>query len=154
MFIGSKNNMFIPTAKRALYGPCSDVLIPADELKHWRTKFGNFDIHKTTGNGVRVQIADLRACDWGRLQGHKLVNSSTPLATGPQDPKEHRSECTKWGLFADSVLVYKSIRKHDRVRTVLSWYGHGGYDPESPGISRRERARVHYDPEYPDIELM
>ena len=147
--------MFIPTAKRALFGPCSDVLIPADELESWRTKFGHFPIHKTTGNGVRVEIAELRVCDWGPLQGHTLVASSTPLATGPRDPNEHRgSGGTKWGLFAGTSLVYKSVRKHDRVRTVLSWYGHGGYDPEFPGISRRELARIYYDPEYADLELM
>jgi len=147
--------MFIATAKRALYGPCSDVIIPADELKHWRTKFGHFDIHKATGNGVHIKIDALRACDWGQLKGHTLVDSLTPLATGPQDPNEHGGSVgTKWGLFAGSALVYKSVRKHDRVRTVISWYGHGGYDPESPGISRRELARIYYDPEYPDIELM
>jgi hypothetical protein len=83
------------------------------------------------------------------------VESSTPFAQGPQTVQEHGPDnAQNWGLFAGDLLIYKSVRRRGRVRTVLSWYGMGQYDPESPYISKRERAKIVYDPAYHEIELM
>ena len=147
--------MFVGAARRALYGPCSYVAVPREDLAHWRCQFGEFDVKPKGPGDVLIKIADLGASKWGPLQAHRLVESSTPLATGPQDPNEHlTSNCMAWGLFSGATALYKSVREHGQVRTILSWYGHGGYDPESPDISARELARIYYDPEFPDIELM
>lgn len=150
-----KNKMFIAVARRALYGPCSYVAVPSEDLVHWRRQFGEFETKQTSAHALLVKISDLSAKHWGDVKASKLVESSTPLATGPQDPNEHlTSNCMVWALFAGSTAVFKSVREHGKVRTILSWYGHGGYDPEAPSISPRELARIYYDPEYPDIELM
>ena len=146
--------MFVPCAKRVLWGSCDAVVIPTRELKHWQTKFGDLDLEADSGDSVRVKIASLKT-EWGPLKCNEMVESSTPDAEGPQMEKEHGPDNTKyWGLLAGPNLVYKSVRKRGRVRTVLSWYGMGEYDPEHAYITKRERARILYDPEYPAIELM
>ena len=147
--------MFIACARRALYGPCSFVAVPVEDLVHWHKQFGEFETKQTGARSVLVKVSDLRLTCWGEVTAFKLVDSSTPLATGPQDPNEHlTSNRMVWGLFVGGAAVFKSVREQGHVSTILSWYGHGGYDPEYPAISPQELARIYYDPEYPDIELM
>lgn len=145
--------MFISCARRVLWGTTDCIVIPRKELPAWRLQFGKFAA-RPVANGVVIRVSELSACAWGELRCQELVQSANPFTVGPPQPTEHDGQDKYWGLFAGPSLVYKSMQQQGRVRTVLSWYGHGGYDPESPSISRRERARVHYDPEYPDIELM
>jgi hypothetical protein len=146
--------MFVPCAQRVLWGSSDWVVIPKRELKHWKAQFGRVEFDASSGDSVRVQIASLKT-DWEPLRCNEMVESSTPFAEGPQTDQEHGQDNTRtWGLFAGPNLVYKSVRKRGRVRTVLSWYGMGQYDPANPYISKRERAKVTYDPQYPEIELM
>jgi hypothetical protein len=146
------DKIFISCARRVLWGATDCILIPRKELPTWRLKFGKFEA-KPSANAVAVRVSELGACAWGELKCQEVVESANPFMVGPRKPDEHGQD-KSWGLFAGASLVYKSVKRHGRVRTVLSWYGHGEYDPESPAISRRERARIQYDPEYPDIELM
>jgi hypothetical protein len=150
--------MFISCARRVLYGSCSYVAVPTDDLHHWHNKFGLLETKEQTkelSSYTLVKVAGLRALEWDDLKSYKVVESSTPLATGPRDANEHlTSNRMVWALFSGSGMVFKSVKEQGRVHTVLSWYGHGGYDPEAPDISPYERSLVCYDPQFPDIELL
>jgi hypothetical protein len=149
------DGVLVECAKRVGWQRSEVIAIPVAELSEWRAKFGPFMLETLTGNSVSVRIADLGACKWGSLKCNCTIDSSTPDAVGPRRHDEHRaSNRVVWGLFADDTLVYKSVRVKDRVETVQSWYGHGAYDPMSPGITDQERARAQYDPEFPEIELL
>ena len=143
--------MFVMCARRVLWGSTDCILFPRKELPAWRLHFGPF-ASKISGNAAVVRVSELN-CPWGALTCQEVVESSTPFADGPRQPGEHGQD-RAWGLFAGSLMVYKSQKRQGRVRTVVSWYGHGGYDPEFPAITRRDRAKIEYDPEYPDIEIM
>lgn len=146
--------MFVPCAKRVLWGSCDSVVVPKHELEHWKAKFGDLELEEDCPESVRVQVSSLKP-EWGPLRCSQLIESSTPDAEGPRTKSEHGPDNTKmWGLFAGQAMVYKSVFKRGRVRTTLSWYGIGAYNPEHAYISKRERARVAYDPEYHEIELM
>jgi hypothetical protein len=145
------DKMFVMCARRVLWGSTDCILFPRKELSAWRLQFGKFDC-KISGDTVAVRVSEL-SCRWGVLTCQEVVESANPFSTGPRQPDEHGQD-KAWGLFAGSTLVYKSKQRKGSVRTVVSWYGHGGYDPEYPAITRRERARIEYDPDYPKIEFM
>lgn len=147
---------FVPCARRAWWQWQSEtIVIPLADLAQWQLKFGTFQTQTSNAGGVSVSIADLGPCGWGKLECHFVVDSSTPEAVGPQTRDEHGPlNRTTWALFANHAMVYKSIRHNGNVTTELSWYGHGGYDPNKPSISARERAHIQYDPEFPDITLL
>jgi hypothetical protein len=149
------NGVLVQCAKRVWWQRSEAIVIPVAELAEWRAKFGPFMLGDFTGNGVSVHIGDLRPCQWGPLQCNCTIDSSTPDAAGPRRHDEHHeSNRMVWGLFSDSRLVYKSMRAKGHVVTLQSWYGHGEYDPMSPGITDQERAQIQYDPECPEIELL
>jgi len=163
---------FVPCAKRVwLQSQSPVIVIPLKELKEWQAKFGALQTKPLSGErglgrsldrsldrggeGCAVTLAGVGPCAWGSLSCHCMIDSSTPELDGPRTPDEHGPSSRRtWALFADQAIVYKSVQHKGRVTTELSWYGHGGYDPSRPGISAKERARVEYDPEFPDIELL
>lgn len=147
---------FVPCAKRAWWQWQSDaIVIPLADLPHWRLKFGALQTQNLNAGGVSVLVTSLGPCGWDKLECHFVVDSSTPDAVGPQAHDEHGpSNRTTWALFANQAMVYKSMRHNGNVKTELSWYGHGGYDPNEPSISANERALIQYDPEFPDITLL
>jgi len=147
---------FIPCAGRVWLQCRSDtIVVPAKELAQWRVKFGTVRTSDARSGGVSLAVADLAPCAWGELECHFVIDSSTPNAVGPKTHDEHGpSNRSTWALFADKAMVYKSVRHNGQVKTELSWYGHGGYDPQKPEISAAERALVEYDPEFPGIILL
>lgn len=148
---------FVSCAKRAWF-QCQlpFIVIPLRELNEWQAKFGTLQPKTLAGQeGCAVSMSNVGQCAWGSMACHCVIDSSTPDADGPRTLDEHGPSSRRtWALFADQTIVYKSVQHQGTVTTELSWYGHGGYDPTKPGISARERARVAYDPEFPDIELL
>jgi len=147
---------FVSCAKRVWWQWQSDtIVIPLADVGQWQLKFGTFQSKISSVGGVSVALTDLSPCSWGKLECHFVIDSSTPDVVGPQTQDEHGpSNRTTWALFANQSMVYKSIRQQGNVKTELSWYGNGGYDPETPLISEAQRALIQYDPEFPDITLL
>lgn len=147
---------FVSCAKRALL-QCQlpFIVIPLRELNEWQAKFGTLE-HKTLeGEGCAVSMLNVGQYAWGSMACHCVIDSSTPEAEGPRALDEHGPANRRtWALFTGKTIMYKSVQHKGRVTTELSWYGQGGYDPSNPGISAQERARIAYDPEFPDIELL
>lgn len=159
IFVAGKKKMlgcFVPCARRAWWQRQSEtIVIPLADLVQWQLKFGTFQTQTSNAGGASVSLADLRDCGWDKVECHFVVDSSTPEAVGPQTRDEHGPlNRTTWALFTNQAMVYKSTRHNGNVTTELSWYGHGGYDPNEPSISAKERAHIQYDPEFPDITLL